>query len=55
MGKQRRLSAAEAEEVKDLYRAGGLTQAQIGARFGISQFAVSYIVRHPRKKNRQGS
>lgn len=55
MTRQRRLTAAEAAEVMRLYATGEYTQAEIGARFGISQYAVSYIVNHPRKQNRRES
>lgn len=40
-----KLTNAQAAELRRLYAAGGVTQKQLGARFGISQRAVSLIVR----------
>ena len=38
------VSDADAETIRELYARGGLTQKQIGERFGITQSAVSLIV-----------
>lgn len=40
----RRLSSTQAQEIRDLYAAGGLTQVEIATRFGVLPNAVSNIV-----------
>ena len=40
----RKLDGRSVEEIRSLYRAGGMTQEAIGARFGIRQSQVSNIV-----------
>lgn len=40
-----KLTADKVREIIDLYRAGGVTQLELGAQFGVHQVQVSQIVR----------
>jgi hypothetical protein len=42
---QAKITQTDAEAIRGLVRAGKLTQREIGARFGVSQSAVSFIAR----------
>jgi DNA-binding transcriptional regulator LsrR (DeoR family) len=40
-----RLTEDDVRTIRALYADGGVTQAQLGARFGVGQWAISAIVR----------
>ena len=46
----RKLTQEQAEEIRDLYQSGGITQTELGNRFGVTQATVSKIVRRDRWK-----
>jgi DNA-binding XRE family transcriptional regulator len=48
-----KLTQAQAEEIRALYAAGSLSQDKIAAIYGVSQFAISAIVRNKRYKESQ--
>ncbi len=41
----RKVSLEQREQIKRLYAAGGITQKQLGERFGVNQPHISWIVR----------
>jgi DNA-directed RNA polymerase specialized sigma subunit len=43
--RQRKLSPEQRAEIVALYRQGGVSQSELGRRFGVSQASVSYLVR----------
>lgn len=43
-----KLSNAQVEDIRQLYAAGGITQAALAQRFGVTQVAVSRYVRGER-------
>ncbi len=48
-----KLTYEQAAEIRALYAASGLSQDKIAARYGVSQFAISAIVRNKRYKEPQ--
>jgi len=42
-----KLLPGQVAEIRSLYKAGGVSQSQLGRRFGVSQMTVSEIVRDP--------
>ena len=46
-----KLSATQITEVRHRYDAGGVTQQQLAAEFGVSQRAISLVVRHETYKD----
>ena len=45
-----KLTQEQVAEIRALYASGGLSQDKIAARYGVSQFAISAIVRNKRYK-----
>lgn len=41
-----KLTLAQAEDIKARYGAGGITQKALGAEYGITQAAVSWLLKH---------
>lgn len=45
-----KLTQEQAAEIRSLYASGALSQERLGTRYGVSQFAISAIVRNKRYK-----
>jgi transcriptional regulator with XRE-family HTH domain len=41
----------QAEEIKRLYAAGGISQQRLAERYGLEQTSVSYIIRRRRVRS----
>lgn len=50
-----KLSNKDTEEIRALYAAGGITQAQLGNRFGVTFQTISDIVRGKRHQRQNGA